>query len=254
MDEHLLDPIQRQLKALGCRIPKEKAMAVYDRLMKGETPYAICRGKHNEHVSYDAVKNVKALMQEGKLDFLATSDHDPREIHRHDPFRITRYEIITEAEDLAPEWLFDYQSLMALGCITHADALRWIFEYKQLQQDRTNATIYSNYHDPDETVTYIAHFKREQEYLYTLYWIYYLYQFPLAEALPYIEEATKLIVRGKFYPDQHYVDAGHDLMRFAVWRGTENQEAYEKSQKRHASILRSHRKLMKELEDLKNEQ
>ena len=112
------------------------------------------------------------------------------------------------------------------------EALMLLKEYDAISPDRISAHIYRSEDRNDRLVN----FRRFRRFLFMHYQMHYRTGYPPAPpavthpAPPFvIELACDLRVRGEIDSDRHLVIAGDGMMRYSIWEGEENLEAFYQS-------------------------
>jgi len=120
-----MDNDNERLKALGYRKQAsvnnkgertssyEKISTCVNRLRDGDTTWQLCRGP-DSIVSQGLAIKVANDYKDGKLDFLETFHVEEKELAKRDPFRITRYDIVKEAEEMAPHKLWNLEHIKTI--------------------------------------------------------------------------------------------------------------------------------------------
>jgi len=156
---------------------------------------------------------------------------------RRDPFRITRYDIVAEAERMAPYRFWSLGHMKSTLGVDHADAVALIREYDAIQVLRSEAEVTITHYEmqddngarvmiPVEKHMALKNFRTLPRYLRMLYWMYYKTEYPTAP-LDALEVGCALRASGKLVEkDDDIVTAADNIFRYESWASEENQTAY----------------------------
>jgi hypothetical protein len=273
---------KKELLRLGLRVKPYIVKQCVNRLKNGESAYQLYSpGAKDPIVSQRVAEKLKRMYGEGKLNFLVEENElalnalvesgnkyvvsplgnifehfDPLKHFREtlsamlDPFQISRYRIIQEAEELVSHttsWTLKH--LMSLG-MTNTEALDTLMDYDEMRITRLSSE-FEIQKDNEEPQKRIRKFPQLQRYLTLLYKVHYMGAYP--EAPPnWAGVACALHVKGELSHANHLKEAGKDIFRYEVWGSEKNLEAYFKSLKRLRRTTQSHQKFVQELDDLFN--
>ena len=272
---------KKELLRLGLRVNPDIARKCVNRLKNGESAYQLYSPDSKDPiVSQRLAEKLKRMYMEGTLNFLVEENElaleelvesgskyvvsslgnmferfNPLEHFRDtltaklDPFQITRYWIIREAEDMVPHTSWTLKNLMSLG-MTDTEALDILMDYDEMRIIRLRSE-FSIQKDNEEPQKRIRKFPQLQRYLTLLYKVHYMGVYP--EAPPnWAGLACALRLKGELGQDKHLKEAGEDILRYEVWESERNLEAYFKSLKRLKRTKQSHRRFVQGLTDLFN--
>lgn len=249
---------QLQLKALGYR-PRgiswdeyiDKITLCVNRLkpvmqddgsvsLEGEKPWRLYgKTSNNKLVSQDLGEKIAKDCKAGKLDFLDTFVVSPSVEARRDPFRITRYDIVAEAESMAPHKLWNLLDLERLG-YEHQRAMELLDEYLAIRKVRAHAEVILDSSEVEwedgQVVTIkttppemaMTNFHQLRRYLWILYRMYYCTEYPSVTPL-WLERGSLLRVTGKLMNNEigdDLVVAADRIFEFSVWVSDQNLKAY----------------------------
>jgi len=236
---------KQKLLSLGIRIDPEHVAECVNRLNRGDSTYSLY-AHGNDPVSQRVAQKLKRLLLEGKLDFLldryslplediATTTNEEIEAILDNPSEYfgqdmpidasqrIRYDMVQRAESLAPHKLWTVSNLESCGLNTER-ALELLTEYDNLKAIRDRSEI-SQQKNNQNLQYYIRPFRQLTRYLTLLYEMHYRVEHPL---IP--EEWRKIVcrmyVQGEMSRDQALRSASTDIIRYAVWKGNANREAY----------------------------
>jgi hypothetical protein len=252
----------KKLLALGYRKDPNTIALCVNRLRLGEKPYSLYGFHSNDRmVSQDLGIKIAKDYQDGKLDFISQFPADENERARHDPFRLTRYDIVKEAEEMAPHSLWNLGHLNGLG-MSHDKAVELLQEYDRIRETRFEAevTLESFLFEDDDgnpialplaspPTMAMRNFRDLPEYLRMLYSMYYETTYPDAPPL-WVIRASVLRVGGKLSEVDRLVVSADNIFRYQVWKGQKNLESYFKGLARLSKTLSSHKKFLVELEKI----
>ena len=176
------------------------------------------------------------------MGFLDNLYVDRIEKARQDPYRRTRYEVVIEAETMAPHKLWNLGHMKTIG-MDDDDARKLLIEYDQIRLMRGDAEITSGSTARDGQKTgpsekTMANFNLLPRYLAILYEMHYRTGY---EKAPYwwIHRASFIRVLGQQKDDFRLVETADDLMRYRVWDSPKNLQACYRSVGRFKRTVRS---------------
>ena len=232
---------KKQLLALKYRVTPREIAECISLYKGGKSPWWIY---HKEKfLSQKLVERIIRDYQSGVLDFLDNLYVDRLEKARKDPYRRTRYEVVREAEDMAPHRWWNLGHMKTIG-MDDDDARRLLIEYDQIRLVRKEAEITADDRGPDGEKTrpsekMMANFNLLPRYLAILYEMYYRTEYPGAP-LRWIHRASSIRVLGQQKDDSEWVEAADDMMRYRAWEeDRKNLQAYYRSLGRFRRTARS---------------
>jgi hypothetical protein len=174
-----------------------------------------------------------------------------------DSFSRTRFKIMEQAEEMAPEHMWTFQHMRFIG-MDPTEALTLLKEYDAISPDRISAQIteLTAPYGPENRNERLVNFRRFRRFLFMHYQMHYRTGYPPAPpavthpAPPFvIEVACDLRVRGEIDSDHHLVIAGDGMMRYSIWEGEENLEAFYQSLTYIKRRKTAHRRFVALLDD-----
>jgi hypothetical protein len=254
----------KRLRALGYRADRNvgfgKIATCVNRLRLGEKPYQLYGAAAKDAiVSQDLGLKIGRDYQDGKLDFITQFPADENERARYDPFRITRYDIVKEAEEMAPHSQWTIGHIKGLG-MSRDEAVELLQKYDRIRETRIEAevTLTSFEHEVKDGKTVVVptsegkamrNFRDLPEYLRLLYSMYYLTTYPEAFDLNLVwaARAADIRARGKLVEkDDRLVVAADNIYRYEIW-DQENLDSYFQGLARLSKTEVSHGKFVKDL-------
>jgi len=242
-----MDNDNERLKALGYRKQAsvnnkgertssyEKISTCVNRLRDGDTTWQLYAPDAHDPIGSQglAVKIAKDY-EDGKLDFLEWFHIEEKELAKRDPFRITRYDIVKEAEEMAPHKLWNLEHIKTIlkshsflmhSMIIdgqarmqfdrqHENAITLLTEYDALRSLRLEAEV---------TITdsrkAMRKFRSLPRYLSMLYEMHYRTEYPDAPE-SWASRAAEARVEGKLGDDERLSIAADDAFRYQAWLRT----------------------------------
>jgi hypothetical protein len=244
---------RRKLLGLGIRVAEEVVVECVRRLerikagddMSEWSMYSPIPDSRIGSLHHKTFKKIKAAWLAGKLTFVDEIDLDPivdaseqdrqedlggifelldksREagLDSDDSFSRTRFKIMEQAEEMAPEHMWTFQHMRSIG-MDPTEALMLLKEYDAISPDRISAQIYG-------AENRLVNFRRFRRFLFMHYQMHYRMEYPLASQFV-IKVACNLRVRGEIDSYNHLVIAGDSMMRYSIWEGEDNLEAFYQS-------------------------
>jgi hypothetical protein len=248
------------LKALGYRKDPDTIAICVNRLRMGEKPYSLYGYYANDPiVSQDLGVKIGRDFLDGKLNFIEQFPADENERARHDPFRFTRYDIVNEAEEMAPHKWWNLGYIKGLGR-SHDEAVELLQEYDRIRETRKEAEVpvtSIQFTDNDgkpltlplasPPTMAMRNFRDLPRYLNTLYEMAYMTEYPDAPE-NWVGRACGLRVGGKLVEkDDRYVVAADNIFRYQVWESQENLGSYFQGLARLSKTRASHEKFVANL-------
>ena len=285
------DRKRRKLLELGIRIATEvvaECVRRLERIKAGDTMsewsmYSQHSGTRIGELHYKTFSKIKKLWEAGELAFLdeidlgpiaEASEQDRQEdlgeifelldksreeagLDSDDSFSRTRFKIMEQAEEMAPEHMWTFQHMRSIG-MDPTEALTLLKEYDAISPDRMSAQIteLTAPYGPENRNERLVNFRRFRRFLFMHYQMHYRTEYPPAPpavthlAPPFvIEVACNLRVRGEIDSDRHLVIAGDGMMRYSIWEGEENLEAFYQSLRYIKRRKTAHRRFVALLDD-----
>jgi len=238
------------LQTLGYRKDPDTIAICVNRLRMGEKPYSLY-GFHASDpiVSQDLGRKIARDYRDGKLDFIQQFDADEGERARHDPFRFTRYDIVQEAEEMAPYSLWNLGHLKKLG-MSLTEAIELMKTYDRIKDIRIEAEVsVTSFGRLDEKVMFetpptmaMRDFRDLPQYLRIHYLVYYRTAYPDAHE-DWAVRASEARATGKLNDEHRLVVSADNLYRYEIW-DQENHDSYFDSLVRLSKTKLSHEKFM----------
>jgi hypothetical protein len=252
----------KKLRALGYRADRNagfgKIALCVERLRMGDKPWQLYGEWAKERiVSQGLGIKIGKDYAHGKLDFLEPFRVDESEKAVRDPFRITRYDIVKEAEEMAPHGLWNLGHIKGLG-MDQDTAEKFLQEYDTLRDVRFDAEVPITDYQFDDNfgkqvmlamppVRAMRNFRGLSRYLSMLYAMAYSTEYPEAPQ-EWVARACEFRVRGQLTEkDDRPVIAADNIFRYQVWESRENLLGYFRGLRRLSNTRVSHEKFVKEL-------
>jgi hypothetical protein len=251
----------KKLRALGYRADRKqgfnKIAECVNRLRMGQAPWQLYgEWAKDRIVSQSLGLKIATDYADGKLDFLEEFHVDEKSKAARDPFRITRYDIVKEAEELAPHILWNLGHIKELQDrgMDHATADKFLQEYDTLRDVRFEAEVaITEYEFGPGTLTAsppvmaMRNFRGLPRYLRMLYMMSYSTDYPEAPQ-EWVDRACELRVRGKLIEeDNRHVVAADNIFRYQAWESRENLFSYFQGLRRLSNTITSHEKFVDQL-------
>ena len=283
--------VREQLSALGYRSTATmpfKVATVVMKLNQGALPWTLFT-KRTGHMSAlsskTVVERVIQHLASGELEWLVdlllyfeeTEEESNEAFHeaiasghfdnhyqplseaRLDPDRYDRLEHCRNAKKALPEKYWTFNALTKMG-FSNSWALDALNEYLTLDIDRERAIItphditYDKQGLPTSVQldTYMTNWKGYTRFL-ELSWTIVIKNWYPEAPIPYVEKAAHLYVRGVVEYDEGVRRVARDALRFAIWEGSDNWDAFIQSTKRFVRAPSWEKRFMKQLNELFSE-
>jgi len=130
---------------------------------------------------------------------------------------------------MAPEHMWTFKHMRSIG-MDLTEALTLLKEYDAISPDRIRAqiTLWTAPYRAENRKDRLVKFRRFRRFLFMHYQMHYRTEYPPAPPFV-IEVACDLRVRGEIESYPHLVIAGDGMMRYSIWEGEENLEAFYQS-------------------------
>ena len=270
----------KRLIALGYRADPNVVAECVNRLRMDEKPWQLYGATAKDPiVSQDLGIKIGRDYADGKLNFLAPFHVDENEKAIRDPFRITRYGIVVEAEEMAPHKLWNLKHIKGLSKdyspqhsdledayqvfgggvgIDHDRAVEQLEEYDSLRDIRVEAEVTLTdfqFEDGDgksitlktPPVMAMRNFRGLSRYLAILYQMHYRTEYSDAPQ-KWINRACEVRVSGRLIEqDDRLVVTADNIFRYQVWESQENLDSYFQGLVRLSKTKGSHLKFVEGL-------
>ena len=244
------------LKALGYRADPDLIAMCVNRLRMGERPYRLYGVDSPDRlVSQDLGMKIGKDYKDRKLDFIQDFDPNESERARHDPFRYTRYDIVNEAEEMAPYRLWSLGHMKKLGMSNkEAEELMLTYDRIKVTRDEAEGEVSSfGFRDKDGKMVQVEtsptpimrDFHGLHKYLALHYLVYYRTTYPDAPE-EWAVKASAARATGKIVEDEKLVVSADNIHRYEVW-DQENLDSYFNSLARFSKTKTVHAKLKEDL-------
>lgn len=246
------------LKALGYRADSELISTCVNRLRDGDTTWQLyAPDALDPIVSQGLAVKIAKDWNEGKLDFLEWFHVDEKEFAARDPFRITRYDIVAEAEEMAPHKLWNLRHIRDIYKLhTNEKAITILSEYDDLRSLRLEAEvdIKDFEHETGDGKPVLIEipvgkamrkFRSLPRYLTMLYEMHYRTEYRDAPE-SWASRAAEARVEGELGDDERLSIAADDAFRYQAWSGT-NRDAWLDSIDRLSKTIPTRRKFREKL-------
>lgn len=264
------DDFEGQLKALGYRAREisweayiNKIAICVNRLRVGEKPWQLFGAAAKDRmVSQDLGQKIARDYGAGKLDFLENFRVSDAELARRDPFRITRYEIVAEAEALAPHNLWNLHHLKKTLGFPHEKAMAFLKAYDSIRRVRSEAEVTIDSYDfrvgeltntrpvtlrAATPVMAMRQFRQLPQYLKLLYEMHYRTEYPDAPTR-WVARACSIRAEGKLNNNEgDDVAAADNIFRYAIWESPENESSYYENVPAPGNTKASHERVVRNL-------
>jgi len=280
--------VREQLSALGYRATATmpfKVATVVMKLNQGALPWTLFT-KRTGHMSAlsskTVVERVMQHLESGELEWLVDlllyfeetkeesneafyeasasghfdNHHQPLSEARLDPDRYDRLEHCRQALKECPysKWTFIALTKMGFSSSWALDTLNELLAL-DIEKARAIITPHDITYDKQglpisiKQDKYMTDWKGYTRYLELLYTIVFKGASPEAPT-PYVEKASHLHVRGVVEYDQGVRTVAIDVLRFAIWEGSANWDAFIQSTKRFVRAPSWEKRFMKQLTEL----
>jgi hypothetical protein len=251
---------QKLFKDLGYRATPEnmdKIALCVNRLRMGEKPYALYGYWSNDRiVSQELGIKIGRDYKDGKLDFIEQFAADKEgEIAKRDPFRFTRYDIVNEAEEMAPYslWNLDHMEKIGMSPKEAKELMKTYDRIKDTRKEAEGAVRSHEFRDKDGKMVMIEtlptptmrKFRDLPQYLRMHYLVYYRTTYPEAPK-EWAVKASEARAAGKLDEDEKLVVSADDIFRYKVW-DQENLDDYFDGLARFSKTKRSQKKFIEDL-------